>query len=345
MRGRGAAVATLILSLAIAAGAFALPSDPELGRLAADGPVSISSSRAGGAILHGENLMPGEPVTGLITLTNKGDKPGKLALSLSGLRDRPGIYGGRLSSVLRLRIDDLTSGGRPIETTLKRSTPIALADLRGRQARTYKLTAWFPDTGVPAGPAVGDNLQQGSRVEVAMQWQLTERPSAPPPPVPAQPPVVMPAPAPLPMQAPERPRLVTLRVPAQRVIAPRKLVAFAMCEVKCKLRFNAKLDNAPAPSLKGNKAKKRRTIMGRKVIKKQRRWFKVKRVSVEKRFTLKLTKKALRKLKSQLRRKGRAGITVTATMRSAIGNRTVRRRIVMRTYKKGFRGRPSRMAP
>ena len=47
MRGRGAAVATLILSLAIAAGALALPSDPELGSVAADGPVTLSASRAG----------------------------------------------------------------------------------------------------------------------------------------------------------------------------------------------------------------------------------------------------------------------------------------------------------
>ncbi len=76
--------------------------------MAATGPVTLSSSRAGVALLHGENIMPGDSVTGLITLSNKGDKPGSLALTLGGLRDRPGIYGGRLSSVLRLRIDDLT---------------------------------------------------------------------------------------------------------------------------------------------------------------------------------------------------------------------------------------------
>ena len=45
MRGPGAAIATLIFALAIAAGAFALPKDAELGRMAADGPVTLSSSR------------------------------------------------------------------------------------------------------------------------------------------------------------------------------------------------------------------------------------------------------------------------------------------------------------
>jgi hypothetical protein len=340
MRGPGAAVATLILTLAIAVGAFALPSDPQLGSIAAQGPVVISSNRAGGAILHGENLLPGQPVTGLITLSNKGDKAGRLQLSLKGLHDTPGIYGGRLSSVLRLRIDDLTSGTKPVETPIKRSTPVVLADLKGRQARTYKLTAWFPDTGLPAGPALGDNLQQGARVEVGMTWTLTEKPVAPTAP-PTVPPVVTPAPAPVPQPTPERPKLVTLRVPAQRVIKPRKLVVFSMCEVKCKLKFSAKIDNAPKPAMKGKKAKKRRTLMGKKVVKKQKRWLKVKRVGVEKRVYLKLTKKALRELKSQLHRKGRVGITVTAKMRSVAGNRTVRRRIVMRTYKKGERAKPA----
>ena len=121
MRGPGAAIATLIFALAIAAGAFALPKDAELGRMAADGPVVLSSSQPGVAVLQGENIMPGDSVTGLITLSNKGDKPGKLALMLTGLRDRPGVYGGRLSSVLRLRVDDLTSGSAPVETTLTRT--------------------------------------------------------------------------------------------------------------------------------------------------------------------------------------------------------------------------------
>jgi hypothetical protein len=345
MRGPGAAVATLILALAIAAGAFALPKDAELGRMAAEGPITLSSNHDGAAILTGQGLMPGQSVTGLITLSNKGDKPGRLALTLNGLRDTPGVYGGRLSSVLRLRIDDLTSGGAPVDTTLARATPIALGDLKGRQSRTYKLTATFPDTGLPAGPGLGDNAQQGSSVQVAMTWQLTEK-APPPPKPPTKPtnpggPVVTPAPAPTPET--QRPRLVTLRVPAQRVIKPRKLKVFAMCEVKCKLRFSAKIDNAPKPAAKGKKAKKRRTIMGRKVIKKANRWVTVKRVNKQKRFYLKLTKKALKKLKHQLHVKGRAGITVTAKMRSVVGNRTVKRRIVMRTYKKGFRGKPAKL--
>jgi hypothetical protein len=344
MRGPGAAAATLILMLAIAAGAFALPKDAELGSMAADGPITLSSTRAGSALLHGDGLMPGDSVTGLITLTNKGDRPGQLALTLSGLRDRPGLYGGRLSSVLRLRVDDLTSGGAPVETPLSRATPLRLADLKGRQARTYKVTAMFPDTGVSPGPALGDNAQQGSSVEIAMTWQISAKDPVPPKPKPPTPagPGVAAASAPTPgFQAP---RLITLRVPAQRVIKPRKLKVFASCEIKCKLKFSAKIDNAPKPAKKGKKAKKRRTIMGRKVIKKSKKWVTLKRIGKERRYSLKLTNKALKKLKKQLHRKGRAGITVTAKMRSVAGNRVVRRRIVMRTYKKGYRGKPSKLS-
>ena len=134
-----------------------------------------------------------------------------------------------------------------------------------------------------------------------------------------------------------------LRVPAQRVIKPRKLSVFAKCDVRCKVRFSAKIDNAPTKAKKGKKAKKRRTLMGKRVVKRERKWVKIKRVGREKRVYLKLTKRALKRLKRQLHRKGRAGITVTAKMRSAAGNRTVRRRIVMRTYKKGFRGKPAKV--
>ena len=38
---------------------------------------------------------------------------------------------------------------------------------------------------------------------------------------------------------------------------------------------------------------------------------------------------------------GRVGITVTVRMRSVMGNRVVKRRIVMRTYKKGERAKPA----
>ena len=125
MRGPGAAIATLIFALAIAAGAFALPKDAELGRMAASGPVTLSSSRAGVALLHGENIMPGDSVTGLITLNNKGDKPGSLALMLSGLRDRPACT----AAASRASCACASTTSRPAP---RRSRPPSRAPLRCR---------------------------------------------------------------------------------------------------------------------------------------------------------------------------------------------------------------------
>ena len=354
-RRPGAVVPVVALLLALTGVASAGPREAELGRLEADGPLTLSATRDGVALLHGERLLPGGSVTGIITLTNLGDKAGTLDLTIDDVLDTPGAFGGRLSDVMRLRLEDLTSGRAPIETALTRSAPLGLGTVPGGQGRTYRVTALFPDSGRPAGPALGDNLLKGSRIELALRWQMsaidptptpTPTPTATPgkpkptPSKPVPPPAVTPAPGPTP--TPVRPALVHLRLPAQRVIKPRKLAVYAKCDVKCKLRFNAKIDNAPKPAKKkGKKAKKPKTLMGKRVIKKQKKWFKTKRIGREQRFWLKLTPKALRRLKRQLRVKGRVGITVTAKMRSSAGNRTVRRRIVMRTYKKGERAKPA----
>jgi hypothetical protein len=347
MRGHGAALATIFLLLVIAGVASALPTDPQLGRMSAQGPVSLSSSKNGVALLQGTGIKPGDSVTGLVTLTNKGNRAGKLSLMLSGLRDTPGFYGGRLSSVLQLRIDDLSTGSAPVQTTLARTTPVALADLKGRQTRTYKVTATFPDTGIPAGPALGDNAQQGSSVEIALAWNLSEKdPVAPKPPIPTAP---APAPAPSPVQGDSRPRLVTLRVPAQRVVKPRKLKVWVACELRCKLKFSATIDNAPKRGRMGHKAKRRRTLMSRHVFKGLRvkghakKWVTHKRIGGGKRYTLKFTKRGLKRLKRQLRTHHRAGITVKLLMHSVAGNRVVVRRIVVTKRKHGFRGRPAKL--
>jgi hypothetical protein len=347
MRGHGAALATIFLLLVIAGVASALPTDPKLGRMSAEGPVTLSSSRNGVALLQGTGIKPGDSVTGIVTLSNKGDRAGRLALMIRGLRDTPGFYGGRLSSVLQLRIDDLSTGGAPVQTTLARTTPVALADLKGRQTRTYKVTATFPDTGIPVGPSLGDNAQQGSSVQVALAWNLTEKaPVAPKPPVPPAP---APAPAPAPLPSGGTPRLVTLRVPAQRVVKPRKLKVWVACELRCKLKFGATIDDAPKKARMGHKAKRRHTLMsgrvfkGIKVKKKAKKWVTQKRIGGAKRYTLELTKRGYKRLEKQLRMHHRAGITVSVRMRSVAGNRVVLRRIVVTGRKGHFRGRPAKL--
>jgi hypothetical protein len=325
MRLRPAVIpAVALLLLAIAGGAAARPHEAELGRLTADGPVTLASNKPGVALLHADAFKPGDSVSGTLSLTNDGDGPGELELGATGLRDVPGAHGGLLSHVLRLRVEDLGGGRPPLEAALDRASTFALGSLRGGETRSYRVTATFPDGGLPLGPAAGDNLQQGSSVQVALQWQLTAAEPAPTatPTLPV-PPVATPT-AP-PAVTPRRPRL-TLRVLRQRVLKPRGITAFAACEVACRVRITARTDTAP----RGHKS--RRTLQRKRVLRGERRW-RTLRTGREQRIILQLSRKALARLKRRLQHHRAVGITITADMRTAAGNRTARRRIVVRRYR------------
>ena len=333
MRRVPAVIAAAVLLLAIAAAASALPRDAELGRIAAEGPVTLVSNRPGVALLHADRVKPGSQVSGLVSLSNTGDRPGELALGVTGRRDRPGAYGGRLSSVMRLRVEDLSGKVPARESVVDRASTFALGRLGGRETRTYRVTATFPDGGRPAGQLVGDNLLKGSSVELALQWQLTAPDSVPtappaaPPATPAAPPVLAAPPG-----GSSRPLLLTLRVPPQRVLKPRGIKAYAECEVACKVRFTARTDSAPLRGRNAKRTTRPRTLQSRRVLKGERKW-RTLRAGREQRVFLKLQPKARERLKRRLHTHGRVGITIVVHMRSAAGTRTAKRRIIMRTYR------------
>jgi hypothetical protein len=332
MRRPSAVVAAVTVLFAIGtAVASALPHDAELGRLAAVGPVTLSSSRPGVAILHADGLTPGHRVAGILSLTNRGDKPGALALAVTGRRDRPGAYGGRLGNVLRLKVEDVSGRTPAREAVVNRASTFALGTMRGHETRTYRVTATFPDGGIPVTAFTGDNAMQGASVELSLEWNLTAADSAPPTTVPPATPGSPAEPA-LPPGTGTRPLLLTLRVPKQRVLKPRGIKAYAQCEIACKVRFTARTDTAPVKH-KGAKLKKRKTLQKKKVLKGERKWRKL-RAGKERRIFLKLRPKARKRLKRRMHKHGRVGITIVAHMRSAAGTRIAKRRIVMRTDKK-----------
>ena len=261
-------------------------------------PSRCSSSRPGVAILHADGLTPGDKVAGILSLTNQGDKPGALALAITGRRDRPGVYGGRLGNVLRLKVEDLSGRTPARESVVNQASRFALGTLAGRATRTYRVTATFPDGGIPPTAFTGDNALQGASVELALQWNLTAADPGPDPRRPPATPVPAPADPTLPPGTGKRPLLLTLRVPKQRVLKPRGLKAYAECEIACKVRFTARIDNAPVKK-KGKKLKKRKTIQKKKVLKGERKWRKL-RAGREQRVFLKMRPKARRKLKQRL---------------------------------------------
>ena len=332
MRLSPAIIPAALLALAIAAGASAGPREPTLARIGADGPVALVSDHAGLALLQADRIKPGDSVSGTLSLSNGGEESGTLDLGVSAPDDRPGSRGGLLSSVLRLRVEDLSGGRPPLETGLDRASTLSLGELRGGETRAYRVTAVFPDTGLPAGAFVGDNLQQGSSTEVALQWQLTaaDPPAATATPAPAAPAAPVATPAPAPVAPAPRAAVIRLRIPHQRVLQPGGLAIRAECEVACSVRFTAETDTAP-------RGGKRRRILQRKGVLRGDRRRHALRAGREQRLFLKLRPAARRRIVRRLRRSGRVGVTVVAHVRSTAGEQTARRRIVMRTYLRGDR--------
>ena len=196
--------------------------------------MGLSSSKANVALLQGTGIKPGDSVTGIVTLTNKGDRAGKLGLSITGVHDTRASTAAASRACCSCASTTSPPAGAPVQTTLARTGPRArrpqgppVPHLQGHRDVPRHRPAARPDPGRqrPAG------LERRGRAGLEHQ---REGPGRAGPPIPSAP---TPAPPVLPPGQP--PRLVMLRVPAQSVIEPRKLKVCAACELRCKLKFSA----------------------------------------------------------------------------------------------------------
>jgi Ca2+-binding RTX toxin-like protein len=181
------ATAVLLSSLAAAASVFALVnaagvrSAPML--KSATGAMSESNSTEGNAIFTVSNTAPGHSTEGTVRIGNTGTVPGTLVLSTSSLSDTPGPNSGALSGVLRLQIDDISSGAAQIYSGNLADMPDqSLGTLAAGETRSYRFVASLPDPLTSDGT---DNLYQGSAAGVDYNWTLTQASDDPPPPDPA----------------------------------------------------------------------------------------------------------------------------------------------------------------
>jgi hypothetical protein len=101
MRRPLAVIPAAVLLLVIAAVASARPHAAELGRLTADGPVTLASNLPGTALLQAEHVKPGDRVSGMVSLTNKGDRPGALQWGSTSSQPQPALPRSRHSSKSR----------------------------------------------------------------------------------------------------------------------------------------------------------------------------------------------------------------------------------------------------
>ena len=288
------ALATLIISLAMALGAIGLAiAAPGGHRLAsaeiqnAGGAVSISISRAGQAVFSAVDMRPGVGVSGTLQIGNDGDVAGNFAVRPSGVADTPGPNGGLLSERIELVLFDVTDVGHPV--TVYAGHPadfdqVSLGKFNSGEHRSYLFSATLPDGGV------SDNAYQGSGLSLGFEWRATAAPHATPTPTPTVTPTkprVTPTPTPT---APAKPTTIDYASALGLPPATR-------CAKSGKLKFKLKAPGAKVVSgtvAVNGKVKVR--VKGKKVrkpvkLKKLKKTFKVTvTVKTSKRKTYKATR-------------------------------------------------------
>ncbi|HKG65217.1 MAG TPA: hypothetical protein VKB28_14185 [Solirubrobacteraceae bacterium] len=338
-----AIAAGIVLVIAVALAAAAAPArerPAELGRMAAEGAVTLSAaSGTGHAIITASGLRPGQSVSGLVALANVGESRGRLTLRRTGMADTPGRFGGRLSDVLLLRVEEL--GGGSWTGPLSGPDALDLGIMEPGEGRSYKLTLTLPDT----GPRGRDNGVQGSSVTIDWAWTTESVGPVLVTPTPTATPIPTATPAPGATHAPDAPAApdapvtdddlqpqpvrraprLELRIPHQRVLATRGISMFGRCDQPCRISFKARVTTAPVARATARTLQRRRvfrSLGGRRYL--------PSKGTAERRIRLRLTPRAVRTLKRTMHVRGRVAVVIAARASGAGGARTVTRRIVLK---------------
>jgi spore coat-associated protein N len=206
----------MLLAAAVAA-ALSLSAGPTRLRLA-DGTLSLTNSRAGGAIFSATNLAPGQAARGTVTVSNSGSLPGELALTAS-----PSRVGLGLSLVVR----DVAAGSTVYSGPLTGLSSLPLGRLEPGAARTFAFSA--------ALPASAGNAAQGKSTTVSYTWAATEARA---------------------LRTPLRLRVrVPAR---QRLARGGRVIAYARCDQRCSLTARAALSGRPGRSVGASRVRAKR---------------------------------------------------------------------------------------
>ena len=130
--------------------------------LTADGAARLDAG-SGAAILSGREMLPGQSVTGTVTVANVGNAPGRFELSASTLVDMPGPQGGRLGDRLRLTVLDVREGRDVYAGSLAGLSHAALGTFAPQASHEYRLT-------VTLTTGQGDNAYQSASASITFDW-------------------------------------------------------------------------------------------------------------------------------------------------------------------------------
>ena len=343
-----AIAAGILLAIVVALVATAAPArerPAELGRMAAEGALSLSAAGSGHAIMTASGLRPGRSVSGNVALANVGESRGRLWLQRTGMTDTPGRFGGRLSGALLLRVEEI--GGGSWTGPLNGPELLDLGLMEPGEGRSYKLTLTLPDT----GPNGRDNGVQGSSVTIDWAW-VTESVGPPVVVTPTPTPTSTPGPSATPSagatpaappgvpgvsggEAPQpvrRAPRIELRIPHQRVLTTRGISMYGSCDRPCLVSFRARVQTSPVARAAARTLLRRgvfRSLGGQRYL--------PSKGTAERRIRLKLTPRAVRTLKRTMHLRGRVAVVISARVRGSGGARTVTRRIVLKRAERTVR--------
>jgi spore coat-associated protein N len=177
---RAGAAAALPLAIVVAAVAIAAAGSTGGVRSAAAtiraaGAVTMTNSKAPGAILTAGGMKPGGSVQGQVTITNSGD-PAAYVLTSSNLSNTAGpLSGPPLSGRLQLLVQDITGATPAIvySGAFGAMPSRTLGNFAANEARTYRFTVTLPNGGPASSDTTGDNVYQGASSSLQFDWTAT----------------------------------------------------------------------------------------------------------------------------------------------------------------------------
>jgi spore coat-associated protein N len=165
-----AALILLAIALIVATTSFGLftTSEASAGNVAATGNLEISGGDK--VIFNETGMVPGDSITGTVTIENTGDVDGSFRLDAGSPQDTGSPA---LSGVLRLRIDEMSAAtGGSVTGTPYPTGPFA------SQPDNLDLGEWTPGTRkyyrfTVSLPSDAGNEFEGARTEVTYTWSAT----------------------------------------------------------------------------------------------------------------------------------------------------------------------------
>jgi hypothetical protein len=139
--------------------------------VSATGAASATHSPAGDVVLRAGEMKPRDRATGTVTVSNDGEATGAFRLAQTEVLDVPGPAGGRLSTTLRLAVENARDGTPIYRGVLGAMDEQPLGYLRPGEERTYRFTVTSP-------AVAADRADAGSRVETT--FDLTAATGEPP---------------------------------------------------------------------------------------------------------------------------------------------------------------------